>query len=99
MKKYLYLLICALSANGIAQAQQLQTGYVVNPSSLSLPTYINAWNGGSGSITIDSKVWEDEEFFTSRVKPRTRIVRYGAGDVNNFAADNDKRIMWWVPIG
>ncbi|MDE5800867.1 MAG: hypothetical protein K2H74_07600, partial [Paramuribaculum sp.] len=99
MRKNLLLLGGMLAVSGIAQAQYLQTGYVTNPESSELHTYINAWNDGKGSISINSKVWEDEEFFTSRVKPRTRIVRYGAGDVNNLTDVNDKRIMWWVPIG
>ncbi|MDE6383388.1 MAG: secretion protein, partial [Paramuribaculum sp.] len=99
MKKNLLLLSGMLAASGMVQAQSLQTGYVTNPESAELHTYINAWNDGKGNITIDSKTWEDEEFYTSRVKPRTRIERYGAGDVNNLTAENDKRIMWWVPIG
>lgn len=99
MKKSLLILSGLIAAGcGLANAQKLQTGYVTAPESSQLHTYINAWNGGSGTITIDGKVWEDEEFFTSRVKPRKRVTRY-TGDVYNIGADADKRVMWWVPIG
>ena len=104
MKKHFLIGMCALPL--AAGAQQLQTGDVVFPESNQLPNYVEAWNGGGGNIQVTytngsgDKVtvdWEDEEFFTSRVKPRKRISA-STMNVNDFGSKAGRRSMWWVPI-
>ena len=88
-------------------AQKLGAGYVTWPESSELHTYVSAWNGGNGTITIDGKTWEDANFFISRVKPKERfydvttqvypgITQY---DAEKNPSGNDKRVAFWVPIG
>lgn len=98
MKRLYVTLFGFCAVAGIASAQQLQSGYVTSPESTKLHTYISAWNGGQGQITINGSTWEDEEFFTSRVKPRQRVVRDN-GDIYNYSSAKDKRVLWWCPIG
>lgn len=90
-------------------AQRLAEGYVTWPDGQSLATYINAWNGGNGTITIDGKQWEDQNFFISRVKPKVRFFNNESqvypsltqhtynGTQCNFDG-KDKRLAFWVPI-
>ena len=97
-KKQILLCGAALVASG-AFAQKLQAGYIVGPESSDLPSYIRQWNGGEGNIIINNAVWEDEEFYTSRVKPRRRFVNRLSqvrGEINDR---NDKRYVNWVPVG
>ena len=97
-KKYILLCGAALVASG-GFAQKLQAGYVIEPESMNLPTYIQQWNGGNGSITVNNSTWEDEEFFTSRVKPRARFVNRYAQVRQEINDQNDKRYVNWVPLG
>ncbi len=99
MKK-LFALISLLFCSGASLfAQQLTADYITWPGSSELPSYIQAWNGGSGTITIDGKEWEDHEFFVSRVKPRTRISNRSSQVYNTITDQNDKRCVFWVPVG
>lgn len=105
MKKSL-LLVAGLAFAAIpSMAQKLGAGYVTWPTSEQLHTYVQAWNGGQGNITIDGKTWEDANFFISRVKPKTRfyntatqvypsITQWTSSNKNG----NDKRLAFWVPI-
>lgn len=106
MSKKSIFLCSALLVAGAASAQKLAEGYVVFPQSTSLSTYVSAWNGGSGTITIDGKTWEDEEFFTSRVKPKERFYNTTTqiySNLTQYSSSNqnatDKRYLNWVPIG
>lgn len=105
------LLLIAVAAAGIcANAQQLKEGYLVWPSGEQLATYIQQWNGGAGTITIDGKAWDDVAFFTSHVRPRARFtntatqvypnrVPYNLNATNEpSAANTDKRLANWVCI-
>lgn len=42
--------------------------------------------------------WEDEEFFTSRVKLKP-YIRNAATQIYDIAAEKDKNLLFWVPIG
>ena len=53
MKKSLLLLAGFAAASFMADAQQIAEGYVTWPASEQLHTYIKAWNGGKGAITIE----------------------------------------------
>ena len=86
-------------------AQKLTEGYIQMPESGSLHQYIPQWNGGNGTLQVNGKAWEDEEFFISRVKPRARfydtntqvrqdLTQYSSSNQNG----NDKRYLNWVPI-
>lgn len=104
MKKNLLLIGGLLSLSAMqVNAQELQTGdnpYVQFPSSSDLYSYVKAWNNKTNNrqITVNGKVWEDEEFFVSRVKPRTRVTQTTTNiyDFGDFAG---RRSLWWVPIG
>lgn len=99
MKKSL-LLICCLLGIGATQigAQEIKEGYVKFPSGSKLQEYVSAWNAGSRQIQVDGATWEDEEFFTSRVKPRTRVTETTT-NIYDFGDKAGRRSLWWVPIG
>ena len=97
-KKQILLFGAVLIASG-AFAQKLQEGYITGPESSDLGTYIRQWNGGEGTIRINNAEWEDEEFYTSRVKPRRRFVNRLSQVRQEINDDNDKRYVNWVPIG
>lgn len=105
MKKTLLLISALVTLPMAMHGQELKPGYITVPNSSDLATYVSAWNNGAGTITIDGKTWEDEEFFTSRVKPRMRFqntatqiykdrVPYNA----TTGAGTDKRLVYWVPV-
>lgn len=107
MKKSL-LLLSGLAIAASASAQTLGVGYVTFPDGQQLYNYINQWNGGSGTITVNGSTWEDQNFFVSRVKPKTRYYN-SLTQVYDFTQDdpaktgdarwgNDKRVAFWVPI-
>jgi len=105
MKKSLLLLAGITTSVFAADAQQLGEGYVTFPESQDLGAYIRDWDGGNGSITINGKTWEDENFFVSRVKPRVRfynkesqVYPFTQDDPANGTWGNDKRQIMWVPI-
>lgn len=105
MKKSLLIAAgVALSAMPVG-AQRLTGGYVTWPESQQLPAYVSAWNDGNGTITIDGKAWEDQNFFISRVKPRERFYNTETQvytDITQWSASNkdgnDKRLAFWVPV-
>lgn len=105
MKKSLLLATGLAFAAIPSMAQKLGAGYVTWPSSEQLHTYVQAWNGGQGNITIDDKTWEDANFFISRVKPKTRFYNNATQvypSITQWTSSNktgnDKRLAFWVPI-
>lgn len=106
MKKTLLLISALATLSLTMQGQELKKGYITWPESSELKTYVDAWNGGKGTIMIDGKAWEDEEFFTSRVKPRSRFQNtatqvYPERKAYDLTAKTgtDKRLAYWVCIG
>ena len=106
MKRHLLLLAAIGVPALLLNAQQLKNEYVTWPSSSQLHTYISAWNGGNGTITINGQTWEDENFFISRVKPKARVFNTATQIYPGMSqwsttnkSGNDKRVIWWVPIG
>ncbi len=98
MKKNL-LLFAGFSLVGImAGAQQLKEGYITWPVSASFPDYVTQWAKGQ-QLTVNGQAWEDEEFFTSRVKPRYHFRNNTTQIYNTFNESNDKKLVWWVPVG
>lgn len=105
MKKTLLFVAGLTMAVMPAVAQKLATGYITMPQSGYLQDYVPAWNGGSGTIYVDGKAWEDEEFFISRVKPKVRFYNTASQvrqDLTQYSTSNpngtDKRYLNWVPI-
>lgn len=105
MKKVLLFAAVAGLFGVSAQGQSLRPGYLTWPQSEELGTYIEQWNGGAGKIKVDGKEWEDQEFFTSRVKPRTRFTNTNTQVYPERLAYNkatktgtDKRFCYWVCV-
>lgn len=105
MKKILLVAAVAGLFGATAQGQSLRPGYLTWPESSQLGTYIEQWNGGAGKIKVDGKEWEDQEFFTSRVKPRTRFTNtltqvYPTRYAYDIATQTgtDKRLAYWVCV-
>lgn len=103
-KKSIFFCGAALIA-GTVSAQKLVDGYITMPESGSLHTYVSAWNGGNGKITMNGSTWEDEEFFISRVKPKARFYNNATQvrpELTQWSMSNqggtDKRYVNWVPI-
>lgn len=105
MKKSLLLLTAVASLPLAMSAQELREGYITWPESSKLAEYVQQWNGGQGTFTINGEAWEDQEFFTSRVKPRVRFDNPQtqvyperlAYDLETKSG-TDKRLCFWVPI-
>ena len=92
MKRKLLLLsgiaVLSLSAN----AQELKESYMVWPNSEGLAGYVTEWTPGT-------PLFEDENFYISRVKPKERF-RNAATQVNETLNEsNDKKLVFWVPAG
>ena len=106
MKKLLLLSAGALLAAMPAMAQKLSAGYITWPESSELANYVTAWNGGSGTLTVNGETWEDANFFISRVKPKVRFYNTKSQvypEITQYSSTNqngtDKRLIHWVPIG
>ncbi|MDE7411167.1 MAG: secretion protein, partial [Paramuribaculum sp.] len=81
------------------QAQKITGEYLTWPNTFHLSNYVSQWNGGNGKLTIENQTWEDEEFFISRVKPHYRFIDRNTQVYSTINDDNDKRCVYWVPIG
>ena len=106
MKKLLLLSASALLAAMPAMAQKLGEGYITWPDTHELATYVNQWNGGNGTLTVNGKTWEDVNFFISRVKPKVRFYNKNSQvntEITQYTSSNtngtDKRLIHWVPVG
>ncbi|MCM1292511.1 MAG: T9SS type A sorting domain-containing protein [Bacteroides sp.] len=105
MKKSLLLAVAFSTLAVASQAQKLGEGYVSWPESQKLHSYITAWNGGNGTLTVNGEIWEDMNFFISRVKPKARFYDTGTQvypGLTQWTTNNkngtDKRLAFWVPI-
>lgn len=92
MKEKLLLLsgvsVMAISAFG----QQLQADYIQWPNSSQFPAYVESWVPGQ-------QLFEDENFFISRVKPRQTFRNVSTQIDKTLSEDNDKHLVYWVPVG
>ena len=80
--------------------------YVTWPQSYSLDQYINDWVPGqpmtktyASARAAKSGTWEDEEFFTSRVKLRPLISNTATQIDESLIGSRDKKLLFWVPCG
>lgn len=92
MQKKLSMMAALLAVAASAGAQVYTSDYVKWPSSSSFPNYVNQWNNGTLNM-------EDENFFISRVKPKARFRNAATQVYPGFNASNDKRLVFWVPVG
>ncbi len=84
------LALCSLGAS----AQEMRDGYVdfgSNTGSQEFHTLLNNWTPGS-------KISDDDNFFISRVKPHTRFRNAATQVRTDITADNDKKLVAWVPV-
>ena len=65
MKRNLLLISGIVALSFSANAQQLKEEYMFWPNSAGLAGYVNAWTPGT-------PLFEDENFYISRVKPKDR---------------------------
>lgn len=92
MKRNLLLFSGIVALSFSANAQQLKEEYMVWPNSAGLPGYVSAWSPGT-------PLFEDENFYISRVKPKERF-RNSATQINESLTEaNDKKLVFWVPVG
>lgn len=99
MKKTTALCLASLGLLGIGNAfAQMPTH----------PQYVKPWDEKTESFDINYRYWEpgqvfsrqhadDEEFFISRVRPRTRFV--DAETQVKKEMSTERKFLWWVPIG
>ena len=115
MKRQLLFLSAAAFMTAGVSAQQLRgpesetdtrEPYVVWPQSYSLDQYINDWVPGqpmtktyASERAAKSGTWEDEEFFTSRVKLRPLISNTATQIDESLIGSRDKKLLFWVPCG
>lgn len=100
-----------LVASGLAfvamagNAQQLKEGYIDWPNSYALHRYVEAWTPGEEikqtykGESLSPEAWEDEEFFTSRVKLRPLISNTATQVFPEYTGARDKKLVFWVPCG
>lgn len=104
MTKRLLLALCLTSAIGVStHAQHLRNDYITWPASPRLQNYVKEWVKGQPlTKTWDDNgtmsEWEDEEFFTSRVRLKP-YIRNAATQVYEISEGNDKNLLFWVPMG
>lgn len=92
MKRNLLLLSGIVVLSFSAKAQELKEDYMIWPNSGGLAGYVNQWTPGT-------PLFEDENFYVSRVKPKKRF-RNSATQINESLTEkNDKKLVFWVPIG
>ncbi len=92
MQRKLSVVAAALAVAATAGAQVYQRSYVTWPTSSEFPTYVQQWNNGTLNM-------EDENFFISRVKPKERFRNLATQVDQTRNATNDKRLIFWVPVG
>ncbi len=84
--------IASLLGAATANAQALKEGYI----------QWGDFGQNTGDIIMNwvpgEELSEDENFFISRVKPKTRFRNVATQVRENITPENDKRLMFWVPI-
>ncbi len=92
-KKLQLLMLGCLVSPAILQAQSLKESYIQwhNSQGDKLSASVNKWNR-------DKKVTDDDNFFISRVKPKTRFRNEKTQVRQDLNATNDKRLVAWIPF-
>ena len=92
-KKLQLLMLGCLVSPAILQAQSLKENYIQwqNNKGDKLSATVNAWKN-------TGKVTEDDNFFISRVKPKTRFRNQNTQVLKDLNDTNDKRLVAWIPF-
>lgn len=92
MKKNLFLLSGILVLSFSSQAQELKEDYMTWPESSKLGQYVSSWVPGED-------LFEDENFYVSRVKPKERFRNAATQIDETLTEANDRKLVFWVPVG
>ena len=92
MKKNLFLFSGILALSFSSQAQELKENYIEWPDSPKLDDYVYSWQLGV-------QLFEDENFYISRVKPKERFRNAATQIDETLTEANDKKLAFWVPVG
>ena len=92
-KKLQLLMLGCLVSPALLQAQSLKESYIQwhNSQGDKLSASVNKWNR-------DKKVTDDDNFFISRVKPKTRFRNQNTQVLKDLNETNDKRLVAWIPF-
>ena len=84
--------VASLFVAATANAQSLKEGYIEwGQFGQQTGSIIKNWTPGE-------ELSEDENFFISRVKPKARFRNAATQVRQNITEENDKRLLFWVPI-
>lgn len=84
--------VASLFVAATANAQSLKEGYIEwGQFGQQTGNIIKNWTPGD-------ELTEDDNFFISRVKPKARFRNAATQVRQNITPENDKRIIFWVPI-
>ena len=92
MKKNLFLLSGILVLSFSSQAQELKEDYMTWPESSKLGQYVSSW-------VLGEDLFEDENFYVSRVKPKERFRNAATQIDETLTEANDRKLVFWVPVG
>ena len=92
-KKLQLLMLGCLVSPAILQAQSLKKEYIRwhNNEGDKLSATVRAWDR-------TGKVTDDDNFFISRVKPKTRFRNQNTQVLKDLNDTNDKRLVAWIPF-
>lgn len=92
MKRNLFLFSGILALSLSANAQELKEEYMTWPNSQGLGEYASQWTPGT-------YLFEDENFYISRVKPKARFRNANTQINETLTEETDKNLVFWVPVG
>lgn len=94
MKRYILYsaLGASLLAAGALHARDISKYIDWGPVGHKFPENLESWTPGA-------KWTEDDNFFISRVRPRTRFINRATQVHPGINDSNDKNLIYWVPIG
>lgn len=92
MKKNLFLFSGILALSFSSHGQELKENYMKWPDSQKLGDYVWSWTPGE-------YLFEDENFYVSRVKPKERFRNSATQIDETLTEANDKKLVFWVPVG
>ena len=84
------LILSVMTSN----AQHLREGYIVPGNDTSSEKFQFALQNWQNNHHLS----KDDNFYISRVKPHVRF-RNAATQVRNLTAENDKKLIAWIPVG
>lgn len=93
--KTLLLLMCIMCSYTLFAQKPAHKQYVkIEPAGTKWYTAYRNWNPGTELYTTSGS---DDEFFISRVKPKTRFTN--ANTQVKTTMNPERKLLWWCPIG